>query len=103
MVMDALPPHVREEMQRRAFEIIGLDHTKPDAYDENGRPLWYARYEDKARTATFLTRPATTRPAEVRFSPLRRSPEAGFQAFDFVTDTRTDGWACGSIPWRIWS
>jgi hypothetical protein len=45
MLMDLLPDDVKDEMQKRAFEILGTDPNKPDAYAENGEPLWYVNTE----------------------------------------------------------
>lgn len=51
LLMDALPPDVRKEMDKRAGEILGLDFSKPDAYAETGEPLFKMnRDELKART-----------------------------------------------------
>ncbi|SMF93898.1 hypothetical protein SAMN02949497_1194 [Methylomagnum ishizawai] len=48
MLMDALPLDTREEMDRRAAEILGIDSNKPAAYSNDGEPLYRLDPEEYA-------------------------------------------------------
>jgi hypothetical protein len=40
LLLDALPPDVRESLQEEAGKILNLDFKRPDAYGADGQPLW---------------------------------------------------------------
>jgi hypothetical protein len=48
LLMDALPPETRKEMDRQAGEILGINFSKPDSYSEDGQPLFHINPDDLA-------------------------------------------------------
>lgn len=80
LLMDALPPDVRQSMNEKALEILGLDPKQPDAYGDDGQPLWLLNRQKLIDDS--LSTEEEFQALEARFLPITPKPDPKVSVLD---------------------